>query len=214
MSEPSLGPHPVTQAVLRLLPKGTVAAQYRADQFARESLRAEQLKEAISEELTIESLFDQISSSEEVGEMFRVAVESASRSTSEGHIRLLGKFLAAGALAADQARVDEADQLLRVTAQLDPVDLRALLVLEGKLQQRRNVTPMHCLKNDMGFSSALSHAIFARLTRLGLLSSERSAYVADADATNREDDAIEIEEIWSVTPTAEAILEMLGGRRA
>jgi hypothetical protein len=141
--------------------------------------------------------------------MFRSAVDAAMRSTSELKIQLLGRALSSGALADDDAKVDEAEQMLRVATELDPVDLRALLAIrEDRQRFRPQSNPFQSLRR-LGLSSASAWPVLARLQRLGLMSTSQSATVTTA-GEEREDDDIEVEEEWELTSAASEVLKLLG----
>lgn len=87
------------------------------------------MSEAAAEDIDLASLLEAIRTNEELSDMFRQAVDAAAHASSEDKLRLLGRALAIGALAQDEAAVEEAEQLLRTAVELDPVDLWAILLL-------------------------------------------------------------------------------------
>src|SRR4051812_8521625 len=126
-----LGPDPTSQALIRMVPNlGPVLATWRHETHERKQKRIEKLGAAAAEEIGVEQFFQQVASDERLTDMFDAAVDSAIATSSDAKIRLLGRVVAAGALADDEARVDEAEQLLRIALELDPVDLRALRAME------------------------------------------------------------------------------------
>lgn len=206
-SDEALGPDPTTQALLRLIPKvGSVVATWRQETFERQQRRIEQLGIAAAEDLGAEALFEQIAASERLTDMFNAAVEAAVATGSEAKIRLLGRALSSGATAEDEAKVDEAEQLLRIAAELDPVDLRALRALE----RRSTSSPSRKIMFALGISAATAGPIIARLERLHLLQAERSAVLNDK--ADPDDDSVNMDESWEVTETANELLDLLRNR--
>ncbi len=199
-----LGPDPTSQALLRLVPKlGPVVATWRQEMHERKQRRAEQLGAAAAEGVGVQQLFEQIASDERITDMFNAAVEASIATSSDAKIRLLGRALAAGATASDEAKVDEAEQLLRIALDLDPVDLRALRALE-----RWHVSnAAHTVAYALDISSAIAGPIVVRLERLHLLSVERIASISDKN--DPDDDQVNLDEEWGVTDTATALMDLL-----
>jgi hypothetical protein len=199
-----LGPDPTSQALIRLVPKlGPIVATWRQETHERRQRRAEQLGTAAAEGIGVEQLFEQIASDERLTDMFNAAVEASIATSSDAKIRLLGRALAAGATAADEAKVDEAEQLLRIALELDPVDLRAMRALE-----RRHVgDAVYTVAYALDISPAIAGPVVARLERLHLLSVERMASISDKK--DPDDDQVNIDEEWGVTDTAAALLGLL-----
>lgn len=118
--------------MLSLIPKyGPLVADWRKAVFEREQCRAQLLGETASEEIGMSQLLEQLAHDEVLSDMFREAVETAVRSSSDLKIRLLGKVLAAAAVAKDEAKIDETQELLRIAEQLEAVDVRALTALSA-----------------------------------------------------------------------------------
>jgi hypothetical protein len=105
--------------------------------------------------------------------MLRDAVESVLRTHGEQIIRLLAKAFARGALANDDAAIDEAQEIERLVVELDPVDLRALLALRDRF--RGSGHRVGCLIHEPDITSATASVINARLERLGPIGIERSS---------------------------------------
>jgi hypothetical protein len=124
--------------------------------------------------LTSRDLLEAMQEDDRVSDLFRAAVDAAMRTSDADKLKLLGRALASGALAAD-AQVAEAEQLLRTASELDPVDLRALLLLRRTHVRR----PWTTLQEQMGVSKAVAWTIMARLQRLGLTDEERDAQLED-----------------------------------
>lgn len=71
-------------------------------------------------------LMARISESDQLLAMLTTLVETAVRTSLESKVRLMGRALGSGAIAQDDAEVDEAQLLLRVLADLEPAELRIL----------------------------------------------------------------------------------------
>jgi hypothetical protein len=199
-----LGPDPTSQALLRLVPKlGPIVATWRQEMHERRQRRAELLGTAAAEGIGVEQLFEQIASDERLTDLFNAAVEASIATSSDAKIRLLGRALATAATAADEAKVDEAEQLLRIALELDPVDLRAMRALE-----RRHVSDaVYTVAYALDISSAVAGPIVSRLERLHLLSVERVASISDKK--DPDDDQVNLDEEWGVTDTAMTLMDLL-----
>ncbi len=199
-----LGPHPTGQLMLSLIPKyGPLVADWRKAMFEREQRRAQLLGETASAEIGMEQLLAQLASDEELSDMFREAVETAVRTSSELKIRLLGRVLASAATAQDEAKVDEARELLRIAEQLEPVDVRAL----HAMSDRRPSDPAVFLAKALNASEVVTGPIAARLRRLSLIEVVQEAQLNDP--SDKEAGFVDMDESWFVTTTAFALLELL-----
>jgi hypothetical protein len=155
---------------------------------------------ATAEEVPLERVLERMHEDERLSDMFRSAVEAAMRTGADDKLRLMGRALADGILAEDGAAVDEAEQLLRTAVELDPVDLRALLLF----RQRGMDRPWIALRQSLGLSAAVADMVMARLQRLGLVEVERDARVEDP--ADRESDEVDLQETYSMTEAASAVL--------
>ena len=206
MTSAELGPDPLSQAALRMIPKvGTVVAQYRVDRFEQQKRRAEQLGDAASELLDPEELFRRIREDERLADMFEEAVAAAVASSSEDKIRLLGRALAAGALATDEAKIDAMQEMIRVASELEAVDIRALIFFGSGSSTR---DPDWDLKDQLQYDPATARIVVARLERLGLFGSESSGWVSFPE--DKDDHSVEVDAEWVVTVAGERVLEVLG----
>jgi hypothetical protein len=187
-----------------MVPKvGGVLAQWREETFVRDQERIERMSQGAAEAIDLGDLLEAMQEDERVSDMFRVAVDAAVRTGAEDKLHLLGRALAAGALAADDAAVDEAEQLLRTAVELDPVDLRALLVIEDT--QSRH--PRQILEEHLEISTAVALAVMARLQRLGLVAEEQNATLNDArDKTN---EFVDIDQTYVLTALWDAMQAVL-----
>jgi hypothetical protein len=197
-------PDPHVQALLRFVPGvGSNLARWREDVYVRDRERAERMSAAAAEDVDLGDLLEAMEEDERISDLFRAAVEAAIKTGDDDKIRLLGRALASGALAEDDSDVEEAEQLLRIAVELAPVDLRALLLLR-RTDMRR---PWVMIQEQMGASKPVAWAIMARLQRLGLVDEERDARVSDPE--DPKDDAIEMDETYSLSPLCEALLGLL-----
>jgi hypothetical protein len=200
-------PDPTTQALLKLVPKfGSVLADWRKETYERDLHRVQTMSAAAGEKVNLGDLLQALHTDEALSDMFRTAVEAATRAGDDDKLRLLGRALASGALAEDDAAVEEAEQLLRAAVELDPVDLRALLALRASNAGRPRVV----LQERLGTTEAVAWAVLARLLRVGLVEVERDARVSDPD--DRTSDFVDIEETYTVTPAGEALVALLDER--
>lgn len=206
-TDEGLGPDPTSQALIRLVPTlGPIVATWRQETHERRKRRAEQLGAVAAEDIGVEQLFEQLANDERLTDIFNAAVDAAIATSSDAKIRLLGRVLAAGAVAEDEAKVDEAEQLLRIALELDPVDLRALCALER--WRAADATSDVAYALDIG--PAIAGPIVARLERLHLIVVERMASVFDKK--DPDDDQVSIDEEWTVTATAEGLMNLLRER--
>jgi hypothetical protein len=85
-----------------------------------------------------DELLDRLQSDPRRLAMLDSALAASARASTEDKARALGRVLASGALAADDAQVDEAAQRLRIIADLEPVDVKVLDLL-AKVTYHRTV---------------------------------------------------------------------------
>jgi len=71
-------------------------------------------------------LRDRLQSDERLRSMVDTAMDAAVRASTEAKARAIGRALVSGALAADDAQVDEAAQNLRIVVDLEAIDVRVL----------------------------------------------------------------------------------------
>jgi hypothetical protein len=198
------GPNPYSQALLRLVPKvGPVAAQLRDELHKRDQERYDEFRKRVEDDIDLDELARLILEHERFGDLLRDSVEAALRTRDTQKIRLLAKAFSSGALADDEASIDEAEQLTRLIAELDPVDIRAALALRNR--GNRYGHPVGCIQHELGVSHPMSNLIYSRLQRTGLVENETIA------ALDREDRSgeVEIGETWGLSGTGRAILGLL-----
>lgn len=197
-------PDPHVQALLRFVPGvGKNLAQWREDVYVRDRERVERMSAAAADDVDLGDLLEAMEDDERISDLFRAAVEGAIKTGDDDKIRLLGRALASGALADDDAALEEAEQLLRIAVELDPVDLRALLLLRRSDMRR----PWILIQEQMGASKAVAWAIMARLQRLGLVDEERDARISDP--ADPQDDLVEVDETYALSPLCDALLGLL-----
>jgi hypothetical protein len=201
---PPEGPDPYSQALLRLVPRvGPIAAQLRDELFERDQRRYNAFRSAVAHALDLDELARLLLEHERFGDLLRDSIEAALRTRDEQKIRLLAKAFTSGVLADDEARVDEAEQQTRLIAELDPVDLRAVLVLRDR--GRSYGHPVTCLARELRLTGATANLVYARLERNGLVETQTLASINQEDAPGE----VEVGESWGLSATAKAILELM-----
>jgi hypothetical protein len=140
---------------------------------------------------------------ERFSDLLRDSVEAALRTRDERKIRLLAKAFASGALADDEAAVDEAEQQTRLIADLDPVDLRAVLVLRDR--SRGYGHPVTCIARELRLTGATAHLVYARLERNGLVETQTLASINPDDTPGE----VEVGASWGLSATAKSILQLM-----
>lgn len=201
-------PNPYSQAILRLVPGvGPIAAQLRNELFDRDQKRYEEFRAALEDDMALDDLARLLRQNERFADMLRDAVEAAVRTRDESKIRLLARSFVLGTLAEDDAAIDEAELQTRLIAELDPVDLRAVLALRDKAFQYGH--PVGCLTHELSISDATANLIYARLRRSGLVETEPIATIDPADAAGE----VELNESWGLTTTAHAIMRLMDSLR-
>ena len=113
-----------------------------------------------------EDLLERIMEDERLADLFRATMEAAVRAGDEQKLRALGRALARGALATDDAEFDDAQLVLRTVGQMEPIDLRALVMLTEKpipldAQGRPD-------RSEPGSGPIPGLAVLAHLEQLGL----------------------------------------------
>lgn len=203
--------------MLRSIPGiGSNIATYRQDQFERAQRRAEALGRAASELLDPEDLFRRIGEDERLADMFEAAVAAAVASSSDSKIYLLGRAVATGALATDEAGVDEAQELIRIAGQLEAPDLKAMLALQadrtwpGNNDRYKGENPVGHLTRHVGMTPTVATTVVARLRHLGLLEDSPSAWINDLG--NGDDDGVNVDVMSWLSPAGVELLAVLRAR--
>lgn len=107
---------------------GAVYAEYLGDVVARRRRRAESVAEAFSvaSGCGVELLLDRAKGSDRLSDMVADVLETAGRTRSQEKLRALGRALARGYLAEDDAALDESELLLAMALRLEGAHLRVL----------------------------------------------------------------------------------------
>lgn len=204
IERPPKEPSPYGQALLRLVPAvGPVVAQLREELHERDQRRYDEFRDAVDAGIDLEDLAQLLLEEERFGDLLRDAVDAALRTRDSTKIRLLAGAFVSGTLATDEASIDEAEQQTRLIAELDPVDLRAILILRDK--SRGYGHPAACLRHELRMTSATAGLIYARLQRYGLVEVDSTA---SFDPENNSGE-VELDESWGLSDTAKAILRLL-----
>lgn len=109
--------------------------EFRRKQDERERRREEVVgREIEAAGLLITDLLDRITEDEQLADLLRLALEAAVRTGEDAKLRMMGRAVASGALAADDAEFDEARLLLRTASDIEMPELRALLQMRENQQ--------------------------------------------------------------------------------
>jgi hypothetical protein len=105
-----------------------VGMDYLRERAERQSQRIAAMSDeaAASYPGTVDELLARLRSDERLQAIFDEAVDASARASTQAKARTIGRALASGALAADDAAVDEALLMMRVIRDLEPVDFRVL----------------------------------------------------------------------------------------
>lgn len=182
---------------------GPVAAQLRDELFERDQRRYNEFRSAVADELDLDDLAGLLIEHERFSDLLRDSVEAALRTRDEQKIRLLAKAFASGALAHDEAAVDEAEQQTRLIAELDPVDFRAVLALRD--DSRRYGHPVTCIARELRLTGATANLVYARLERSGLVETQTLASINPEDTPGE----VEVGESWGLSATAKSIVQLM-----
>lgn len=167
MEEPT-PPDPLEQLIVGLVPVvGQPLADFRRDRYTLEMHRARVVAEEVAAATgwSPAELLEQVASDERLGDVLVRTIEAARRSGVEAKLRALGRAVASGALAADDAEVDIAELLVRTLDDLEAAEIRALLAYESTTMNRtREWFPRG---DDAG--DPVARAVDASLERHGLI---------------------------------------------
>ena len=103
------------------------------------------VKEATDEAVDVfgndaEQLLERIRSNDRLLWLFDGTVDAAARASTEQKARALGRALAEGALASDDAQLDQAALMTRIISDVEPIDIRVLEVFSD-LRHGRSLPP-------------------------------------------------------------------------
>jgi adenylate kinase len=101
---------------------------YLEDWRERQAIRMTQMSDAAAEAYpgSPQELLERLQADAQVLAMLDTALAASARASTEDKARALGRALANGALARDDAKIDEAAQMLRIIADLEPIEVRTL----------------------------------------------------------------------------------------
>lgn len=183
---------PEKKLIAGLIPHwGPVVAQYVQDRHDREQRRLEALAEGLADRgVSPEEVLVAATSDPTRAALIDAAFAAAQRSTWPIKARVLGRALADGHLASDDAQLDEASVRLTTVAQLEAVDVRVLEVLQKIMTDRlevpevertsngigKGISVMYLSKYAGGLSQPVLTHIVARLNSLGLLTTLGVSY--------------------------------------
>jgi hypothetical protein len=100
--------------------------------------------------------------------MFDSTVTAAAQAATAAKARTLGRALASGAMATDDAKIDEAARLLRIVTDLEPIDVR---VLSLRAYVDADVMTDESFAASAGLSEVMLLSVFVTLDRNGLVNS-------------------------------------------
>jgi hypothetical protein len=127
---------------------------------------------AAQEGRNAEELLERIAADERLGDLLMMAVEAAAKARLRQTIAALGRAVASGVLAGDDASIDELELVIALLGELSAVHIRALLALaEGAERPPHHATKPRdeLLSKHLGTSREANMAMAARLERLGII---------------------------------------------
>jgi hypothetical protein len=161
-------PDPIEQLIVGLVPGiGQQIADFRRDRHAVEQHRARVVAEeaAAATGWTAEELLEHVAGDDRLADLLMRAIEAARRTGVEEKLAALGRAVASGALAADDADVDEAELFIRTLDDIGAAEIRALIAMSTTIH--RPVLDAWATESDAEESA--SDAIDASLERHGLV---------------------------------------------
>lgn len=194
-------PSATSQLALRLVPRvGQALATWRVERHEQRvaSLLEETFK-GLDEQHVIEAIHDKPYFADDLDR----CLQTAAVTPSDEKIKLLAKVLRAELAAKDQAGVDNVQQILRVTIELDPVDIRALVAIG----ENPTADPGEVAREYLRVNEATAYSIRSRLVRLGLVEVNTEATIASP--RDRDDDQVFVDQSWNTTPVFDALMLIL-----
>lgn len=171
--------------------RGPALAAYIQDRQDRESRRLEAFAEGVRDHgADLEAILAAATTNPQFAALVDTAFGAAQRSSWPGKARMLGRALADGHLASDDAKLDEAGLLLSTIAALEALDVRILDLLQRIMTDQmpvsetettgdglgKGISVMNLSKYTGGISQpALGH-IVSRLSALGLITTLGRSY--------------------------------------
>jgi len=131
--EPLGDRHPGWDLAIRLGlgTRGEAVVKYLDARQALKGARAARAYEAAAKASgrSREELFDVVDENERLGDLFEETMGAAARTPWDAKLQSLGRALAQGVMAVDDATVDRAELLARAIADIEPIHARALWLL-------------------------------------------------------------------------------------
>lgn len=199
-------PDPWEQFVLRLIPHvGEALAELRQDLYQRDLYRVRMMAQAAGDAagMTPEQLVEIIVTSERVTDLLRSAIDGARRTSIEDKVRALGRVLATGALAEDDAEVDEAELMMRTLDDIGAAEIRSLLAYAANSGRARAFNPRPSDRDR-----SIEAAVNASLQRHGLIEIEGRLPNLDWHMPSSRDDD-KVTQVPKITPYGRRLLEHL-----
>ena len=204
MSNPE-PPDPIENLIIGLVPYvGQQVADFQRDRYVLALHRQRLVAEAAAEATgwTPEELLEAVAADEHLGDMLLRALEAARRSGVEEKLRALGRAVATGALATDDADVDTAELLIRTLDDLEAPEIRRLVSYTGGVAIVSTHTRTRW-RHQM-FDDPADVGIDASLERQGLI--RRSASQTKERHPSGD---VQIRETISVTTYGQALMRLL-----
>ncbi|MGW5701717.1 hypothetical protein [Amycolatopsis japonica] len=122
----------------------------------------------------LEHLFTAAMDDDRKLELLSRALEVAQRTADEERVRFYGRIAAEGVLASDDAVVDEKDRIFSSVAELDPADLKVLLLMTtGHAWQKREAAGQNrVVAEELPEVVRVLDPVFARLENLGMITGQ------------------------------------------
>lgn len=173
MSAPGMPPQ--VQAAATAVAIVPAFLDYLQGASARTWSRVGSMSEAAVEEYPggAEAFLERLAQDERLLWMLDTSVDAAARTQTEQHARVIGRALRSGALAADDAQIDEAAQKLRIVADLEGADWRVLEVMahlpQAAKDSERGIRVDELTTHTRGLSEISVRCALAVLERHGLV---------------------------------------------
>jgi hypothetical protein len=117
--------------------------------------------------------------SDQAFEFFVRALQAAAREADDDRVRFYGRIAASGALAQDDAVVDEAERVFSTIAGLDAIDVKVLLALgedhHTRWQLRTGVLPFPSFEKRFPEANNVLDGVIARLETAGMIRGQTDA---------------------------------------
>jgi hypothetical protein len=164
-------PDPVEQLFVGLVPYvGQQLADFRRDRYQTELHRARLMIDELTSttQWTPDELLRRVADDDRLADLLLRAIEAARRSGFEHKLRALGRAVASGAIAEDDAEVDTAELLIRTLTDIGVPEIRLLIALADANQVSNTVLGTD-IQAALGLSDEVGFALQANLQRHGLV---------------------------------------------